>query len=89
LRLVLRALYLASLAHLAEHEIIIIAKYKSNRDYELELQRRAHDQVDLQAVFSHNVAMFDRAWYGMYEVTQEEMKHFTANQERIMACGEK
>jgi hypothetical protein len=88
-RLVLRALYLASLAHLAEHEMITIAKYKSNRDYELELQRRAHDQLDLQAVFSHNVAMFDRTWYGMYEVTQEEMKHFTANQERIMACGEK
>lgn len=89
LQLALRALYLASLAHLADHELITIARHKSNRDYQLDLQRRAHDRLDLVAVFSKNVAIFERAWYGMHEVTHEEMKHFTTNQERIEACVER
>jgi len=88
-QLALRALYLASLAHLADHELITIARHKSNRDYELELKRRAHDQLDLVAVFSKNVAIFERAWYGMHEVTHEEMKRFTTNQERIKARVER
>ncbi len=88
LQLALRAFYLASLAHLAEHELITIARHKSNREYELELRRKAHDQGDLVTVFSMNVAMFDRAWYGMHYVTHEEMRRFTENHERIMVCHE-
>jgi len=88
LQLALRALYLASLAHLAEHELITIARYKSNREYELELRRKAHDQGDLVTVFSKNVVMFDRTWYGMHYVTHEEMRRFTENHERIMVCHE-
>src|SRR5439155_1506172 len=41
LRLALRAFYLASLAHLAQRDLIRVAKFKSNRDYEQELRRRA------------------------------------------------
>ena len=37
LRLAMRALYLATLAHLADREMITIEVYKSNRDYEREL----------------------------------------------------
>jgi hypothetical protein len=47
LRLALRAFYLASLAHLAQRNLISLAKFKSNRDYLLELQRRAHSFPDL------------------------------------------
>jgi len=42
LRLALRAFYLAALAHLAARNLITLARYKSNRDYERELLRRGH-----------------------------------------------
>ena len=86
LRLALRALYLASLAHLAQREMISVAKFKSNRDYEQELRRRARALPDLQAAFAENVNIFDRVWYGLHEVTQEALQRFQINLERIKAC---
>ncbi len=86
LRLALRALYLASLAHLADRQMISIAKFKSNRDYELELRRRARSLADLQTAFSQNVGIFDRVWYGMHEVTNESLESFQSNFERIRSC---
>ncbi|MEJ2731058.1 MAG: hypothetical protein P8185_21560, partial [Deltaproteobacteria bacterium] len=52
LRLALRAFYLASLAGLAEHHLITIEKFKSNREYEMELNRRAHQKITLLSAFS-------------------------------------
>ena len=86
LRLALRALYLASLAHLARREMIRVAKFKSNRDYEQELRRRARALPDLQAAFAENVGIFDRVWYGLHEVTQEALERFQINLETIKAC---
>ena len=86
LRLALRALYLASLAHLAQRELIRIARFKSNRDYEQELRRRARALPELQAAFTDNTSLFDRAWYGLHDVTQEVLQRFQANLERIKAC---
>jgi hypothetical protein len=85
-RLALRALYLAGLAHLAAREMIAIALFKSNREYETELVRRARALPEVQTAFSQNVAIFDRVWYGLHEVTQERMKEFQSNLERIQAC---
>jgi hypothetical protein len=84
LLLALRALYLASLAHLAQREMISVAKFKSNRDYEQELRRRARSLPELQAAFTENVAVFDRAWYGLHEVTEEALQRFRINLEKIM-----
>jgi len=86
LRLALRALYLASLAHLAHREFIRIAKFKSNRDYEVELCRRTRALPELRGAFAENVGIFDRVWYGMHEVSRELLGHFQANLERIKAC---
>jgi hypothetical protein len=86
LRLGLRALYLASLAHLAEREIIRVARYKSNRDYAAELKRRVRTLPDLQAAFAENVSVFERVWYGRHETTHETLNQFRANLERIRAC---
>ena len=86
LRLALRALYLASLAHLARREMISVAKFKSNRDYEQELRRRARALPDLQAAFAENVGIFDRVWYGLHEVTQEALERFQINLETIKSC---
>jgi hypothetical protein len=83
LRLALRALYLATLACLARQELITIAKYKSDREYELELRRRSHTQPHLTEVFAENRSLFECAWYGLHEVTPGIMERFSRNQERI------
>src|SRR6185295_19083589 len=83
LRLALRALYLASLAHLGQREMIRIAKFKSNREYEIELRRRAHAHPQLLDAFARNVSVFERVWYGMYDVSDEMVNEFNANFERI------
>jgi len=83
LRLALRAFYLASLAHLAERNLVSLARFKSNRDYQLELQRRAHAFPNLQSLFGENVSSFDRVWYGQHEATGELVTRFAANVERI------
>jgi len=83
LRLALRAFYLASLAALAGRNLITLAKFKSNRDYERELLRRSHALQEVPRVFSENVAVFERSWYGLHEVTPELLDHFAGNVERI------
>jgi hypothetical protein len=83
LRLALRAFYLASLAHLAERNLIRLARFKSNRDYERELQRRGHSLPDLLSLFGENVLVFDRVWYGLHEINNAMVERFAANVERI------
>ncbi|MFH1490238.1 MAG: DUF4129 domain-containing protein [Pseudomonadota bacterium] len=85
LQLALRAFYLAILSHLADQGVLTIEGYKSNRDYEMELRRRAHEHGDLISTFSVSIEVFDRSWYGMHEVTGEVLSHFIRHQERIMA----
>ncbi len=86
LRLALRAMYLATLAHLANREIVTIARFKSNHDYETEVNRRARGSPELLAAFSANVSSFDRSWYGLYDVTAEALTQFQSNFERIRSC---
>ena len=87
LRLALRAFYLASLAHLAQRNLITLARFKSNRDYERELGRRSHALPEVMGLFAQNVSVFDRVWYGLHEVNQEILQHFAQNVERIKANG--
>jgi len=84
-RLALRAFYFASLAHLAERNLISLAKFKSNRDYERELGRRGHSFPELLALFGENVVVLDRTWYGLHPVSGEQVTRFAANVERIKA----
>lgn len=85
LRLALRAFYLASLAHLAQRDLISLARFKSNRDYERELGRRSHALPEVTGLFAQNVSVFDRVWYGLHEVNQEILQRFAQNVERIKA----
>jgi hypothetical protein len=82
-RLGVRALYLASLAHLAGRRLLTIARFKSNREYQLELSRRAHSQSDLIELFSSNVSVFERIWYGVHAVNVELFERFASNVERM------
>ncbi len=86
LRLALRAAYLATLAHLAQRELLAIARYKSNRDYQRELQRRARSREALLAAFEENLQAFERSWYGQHEVTRDLLARFSQNLETIRAC---
>jgi len=83
LRLALRAFYFASLVHLAERNLIQLAKFKSNREYERELRRRGHAFPELLMPFSENIMVFDRVWYGLHEVSSDLLERFTSNLERM------
>jgi len=85
LRLALRAFYLAALAHLAERNLITLARYKSNRDYERELLRRGHALAEVPDVFSQSVTAFEQVWYGRHEVTPRSLHEFAGQVERIKA----
>lgn len=83
LRLAMRALFMATLAHLAQARLITVARFKSNRDYLLELKRRAYDSKALQQAFQENVGTVDSVWYGMHPVTDDLLSDFMANVEIV------
>ncbi len=83
LRPALRAFYLASLSDLASRSLITIARFKSNRDYQIELQRRGRGQPELSVLFRENVGTFERIWYGLHEVDVELVDRFVTNAEKM------
>jgi hypothetical protein len=82
-RAALRALYLANLAWLGRHEWIGIHPGKTNREYELEVRRRAREFPEARALFAVNIASFERAWYGMHSVTAEDTDAFRERLQQI------
>ncbi|PWU08378.1 MAG: hypothetical protein C5B50_29750 [Verrucomicrobia bacterium] len=87
LRLALRAFYFASLVRLAERNLITLARFKSNRDYERELRRRGHSFPELLAGFGENVAVFERIWYGMHELDTDMVRRFVQNVEHSASAS--
>jgi len=77
-RLALRAVYLASLAHLARRELLRLAPSKSNRDYLIELRRRSRSLPEVPEAFSRTAARFDRVWYGRHEASSELLAEIRA-----------
>jgi hypothetical protein len=88
LRLAIRALYLASLADLADHELITIEKFKSDRDYEMELHRRAHQKEGLLPAFCKSREIFERVWYGMQTISRPDVDNFAAIQKKVMTIAQ-
>ncbi|SHJ23611.1 hypothetical protein SAMN02745216_01270 [Desulfatibacillum alkenivorans DSM 16219] len=83
----LRAYYLAALAQLAQADMISIAKYKSNREYNTELHRKARDKKELLELFGGAVKIFEKHWYGLYPVDRDIVGNFASSQERIMTIA--
>jgi hypothetical protein len=83
LRLALRAFYLANLAWLGRREFLGIHPGKTNREFEMELRRRAREAPEARALFSANVRAFERAWYGLHEVLKEDAVEFRQRAEEI------
>ncbi len=75
-RSALRAFYLANLAWLGRRELLTIHPGKTNREYEIELRRKARSFAEARRLFSVNVAAFERAWYGLHEVTADDAAEF-------------
>ena len=63
-RLAIRALFLAVIASLGERKLLMVARFKSNADYERELARRAHALPQLMDGFRCSRGQFERVWYG-------------------------
>jgi hypothetical protein len=88
LRLALRAFYLSTLARLGDCDLLTIAYFKSNLEYERELARRAHEHEALRSAFSRSVTHFERIWYGLREITRQELDEFAGLQEKITRFAE-
>jgi hypothetical protein len=82
-RLALRALFLATLAHLGDKRLLQISRTKSNGDYVRELGWRAKGRTDLNESFHQQVRTFDWVWYGWHEVSPDLMTRFQEQHERI------
>ena len=80
-RLALRAYYLASLAWLGQRGFVSIHAGKTNREYELELRRKARQFAEARSLFGANIAAFEAAWYGLHEVSDENVAAFHARLE--------
>lgn len=63
-RLALRALFLATLARLAQEHLVTLTRFKTNLDYEHELQRRAHSRTGMVVDFRGRRREFEEVWYG-------------------------
>jgi hypothetical protein len=77
-RLALRALHLAGLKYLGERGLVSIQRWKSGLDYRREVERRTRATPEISPVFSNNVALFERGWYGSRPVDREMVETFAA-----------
>jgi hypothetical protein len=77
-RLALRALHLAGLKYLGERNLVSIRKWKTGLEYRREVERRARTHPEIAPVFSTNLALFERGWYGTRAVDREMVEAFAA-----------
>jgi hypothetical protein len=82
-RLALRAFYLANLAWLARQQYLTINVGKTNREFEVELRRKARQSPEARELFSANVRAFERAWYGLHDVFEEDTHDFRQRAEQM------
>ena len=83
----MRAYYLATLANLAQRNLVGIAHFKSNRDYQNELHRRAHAIPDLPGLFGENLLILERTWYGLHPADRDVAVQFAATVDRIRTAA--
>ncbi len=82
-RLAARALFFSILATLARREVIRIARFKSNMDYDQELRRRAASLGEVPALFSRLALIYESVWYGEHEANAAVLNQMHAHQERL------
>jgi hypothetical protein len=82
-RLAARALFFSNLATLARREIIRIARFKSNLDYQNEMARRASSLGEAPAHFSRIALLYESVWYGEHEANAQVLNRMHAHQEGL------
>ena len=82
-RLAARALFFSILATLARRDVIRIARFKSNMDYQLELGRRASSLGEAPALFNRLALIYESVWYGEHEANVAVLTQMHAHQERL------
>ncbi len=80
-RRAVRALFLAMLAHLAAAGWIEVRPSRTNRDYCIELARRAAAPESIRRRFAHWVNVFERCWYGTHMVDRHTLDEMLAELE--------
>lgn len=84
-RLGIRAMYLASLAHLAEKGIISLARHKTDREYERELALRGEVLAGITSAFTDLTGIFERTWYGMHTVSNQTLEFYINRHGEVIA----
>ena len=83
-RLGMRALFLGSLASLAAQGLLVLARHKSNRDYERELSRRGAPLRERVAAYTENRRDFEGVWYGDRVPDPVVLDRFEMNVRRLV-----
>ncbi|HPO11831.1 MAG TPA: DUF4129 domain-containing protein [Candidatus Hydrogenedentes bacterium] len=82
-RLAIRALFLAMLARMSRLDLIRIARFKSNRDYGVELARHQHARPELLPAFRQGAGIYESVWYGEHEANKDGFDAVYACHERV------
>ena len=88
LRAAMRAWFLAVLAYLSRVNLVSVLQSKSNLEYARELVRRSRRHPGIATIFSDSIFRFERAWYGMHELSIEDLKQVEDNLERMRKLHE-
>ncbi|MFT5127109.1 MAG: hypothetical protein ACI8W8_000710 [Rhodothermales bacterium] len=83
-RLAIRALFLAVIARLGDRNLLLVARFKSNADYERELARRAHALPQVMDGFRYSRGQFERVWYGTDQANDRSYEEFQAHAVEIL-----
>lgn len=84
-RKALRALFLATLALLARAELVAVKRWKSNREYAIELERQGRRRPEAPPLFGANTLLFERSWYGEHPATADAVREARENWGRLKA----
>jgi hypothetical protein len=86
-RLGFRAVYLASLSHLARREWVRLAPSKTNREYRREIERRTRGTPSVAPDFDATATAFDRIWYGQHPASGELLAEAERRLDSIRRTG--
>jgi uncharacterized membrane protein len=84
-RLALRALFLACIRALAQRNLLLVTRYKTDYEYLNELRRRAHSLPKIISAFENNVCVFQQVWYGDYPVSRELFDKYMTDSKLLLS----
>ncbi|MFH0925307.1 MAG: hypothetical protein V1872_06695 [bacterium] len=81
--LALRSAFLAILSFLHGKNYLVFEQHKTNYNYLDEIRRTTRNKIDVVQKFQRCIVIFERAWYGKYQVTPDVLQNFEELQEGI------